>query len=187
MHILWIYFFCALAIALLISGLDDLIPLAISIVTPLEPARRVQIPSLDPPESRIAIFVPCWKESGVIGNMVRHNLTAIRYRNFDIFLGAYPNDEPTVAVARQLSETFANVHTAICPDPGPTSKADCLNSIYRAMQAFEGEKYVRFATVVLHDAEDMIHPDALSLINRERQNYEWCKCRCCLCPLLLRN
>jgi adsorption protein B len=40
------------------------------------------------------------------------------------------------------------------------------------MQAFEKQRNVRFTTVVLHDAEDMIHPDALSVINRERQNYE---------------
>jgi adsorption protein B len=174
-HSLWIYTFCALAATLLISGLDDLIPLSIVLLhSAIYRLRRQPANERngDPPESRIAIFVPCWKESGVIGNMVRHNLTAIRYRNFDIFLGAYPNDEPTVAVASQLSETFSNVHAAVCPEPGPTSKADCLNSIYRGMQAFEQEHEVRFGTIVLHDAEDMIHPDALSLINRERVSYD---------------
>jgi adsorption protein B len=134
-----------------------------------QPIRTRQI---DPPESRIAIFVPCWKESAVIGNMVRHNLTAIRYRNFDFFLGAYPNDEATVRVTQELSETFDNVHGAVCPCPGPTSKADCLNSIYRGMQRFERLNGVRFETIVLHDAEDLIHPDALALINRERTSYD---------------
>ncbi len=175
MHSLCIYAFGALAITLLISGVDDLIPLCIVLVRHIvhflcrEKAIGEQI---DPPESRIAIFVPCWRESGVIGNMVRHNLTAIRYRNFDIFLGAYPNDEPTVTVANQLSETFANVHAAVCPHPGPTSKADCLNSIFRCMLAFEKQQGVRFTTVVLHDAEDLIHPESLSLINRERTSYD---------------
>jgi adsorption protein B len=175
-HTLWIDAFCGLAVTLLLSGMDDLIPLAILLRRywrngrrPIEPSGLVQA---NLPESKIAIFVPCWKESGVIGNMVRHNLTAIRYRNFDIFLGAYPNDEPTVAVGRQLAETFGNVHVAVCPDPGPTSKADCLNSIYHQMQAFEKEQGVRFNTVVLHDAEDLIHPEALSLINRERARYD---------------
>jgi adsorption protein B len=104
--------------------------------------------------------------------MVRHNLMAIRYRNFDIFLGAYPNDEATLEVAKQLPGTFANVHVAVCPNPGPTSKADCLNSIYRSMRMFERRQNVRFTTIVLHDAEDMIHPDALALINRERLRYD---------------
>ena len=173
-HSLWIYSFGALAVTLLLSGLDDLIPLAILLVHRLRRALQRQPPvrkRIDPPESRIAIFVPCWKESGVIGNMVRHNLAAIRYRNFDIFLGAYPNDEATIAVLAQLSETFASVHGAVCPRPGPTSKADCLNSIYRCMQRFERQNGVHFTTVVLHDAEDLIHPDALALINRERASY----------------
>jgi len=174
-HTLWIHAFATLAVTLLISGLDDLIPLAILLLHHFDRFRcrpPVRRRGLDPPESRIAIFVPCWKESGVIGNMVRHNLSAIRYRNFDIFLGAYPNDDATVGVATQLSETFSNVHAAICPNPGPTSKADCLNSIYCGMTRFEEENGVRFETIVLHDAEDLIHPDALSLINRERTAYE---------------
>ena len=175
-HTLWIYAFCGLAVTLLVSGLDDLIPLAILLRQYWrnwrQPSEPGEVIPANLPESKIAIFVPCWKESGVIGNMVRHNLTAIRYRNFDIFLGAYPNDEPTVAVGRQLAETFSNVHVAVCPDPGPTSKADCLNSIYHQMQVFEQERGVRFSTVVLHDAEDLIHPEALSLINRERATYD---------------
>jgi adsorption protein B len=170
-HTLWIYSFGALAVTLLISGIDDLIPLVIVLAHSLRPKPN-PAQSPNPPESKIAVFVPCWKESGVIGNMVRHNLTAIRYRNFDFFLGTYPNDEATVAVAEQLSETFSNVHAAVCPDPGPTSKADCLNSIFRRMEEFEWQHQVRFTTIVLHDAEDMIHPDALSLINRERESYE---------------
>jgi bacteriophage N4 adsorption protein B len=122
-------------------------------------------------ERKIAIFVPCWKESGVIGNMVRHNLAAIHYRNYDFFLGVYPNDEATVEAANQLAETFENVHVAVCPHPGPTSKADCLNWIYQRMLLFEQEHGEYFDTVVLHDAEDIVHPEALRLINRERTHH----------------
>jgi bacteriophage N4 adsorption protein B len=122
-------------------------------------------------ERKIAIFVPCWKESDVIGNMVRHNLAAIQYRNYDFFLGVYPNDQATVEAASQLAETFQNVHVAVCPHPGPTSKADCLNWVYRRMLLLEQENEVHFDTAVLHDAEDMVHPEALRLINRERAHY----------------
>ncbi len=104
--------------------------------------------------------------------MVRHNLAAIRYRNYDFFLGVYPNDPATVRAAEQLAGEFGNVHVALCADPGPTSKADCLNSAYRGMQSFEGTQSACFDTVVLHDAEDLIHPQALSLINRERTHYD---------------
>ena len=63
-------------------------------------------------ERRIAIFVPCWKESEVIGNMIRHNLAAICYSNFDFFIGAYPNNESTVTAAGRLAESYRNVHVA---------------------------------------------------------------------------
>jgi len=167
----WPICFGVLAAVLLLSGLDDLIPVLICVVHRLRRKPALTTVSLAR-ERRIAIFVPCWNESEVIGNMVRHNLASIRYRNFDFFLGVYPNDEPTLAVARQLSEAFKNVHVAECAYPGPTSKADCLNWAYQRMLLFEEEQKAAFEIVVLHDAEDLIHPDALSAINREAAQYE---------------
>jgi adsorption protein B len=110
-------------------------------------------------------------EYGVIANMVRHNLSVIKYRNFDIFLGVYPNDEKTSAVAEELSRCYRNVHVAVCARPGPTSKADCLNNIFARMMSVEAERDCYFDTVVLHDAEDLVHPDALATINRERARH----------------
>ncbi len=170
----WTWCFAALAIILLASGVDDLIPVVVCLrqwlFAPKKLEERPLIEATAAPR-RIAIFVPCWKESAVISNMVRHNLAAIRYENFDFFLGVYPNDEPTVREADQLAAVFPNVHVAVCAKPGPTSKADCLNNVFRRMQQLETETSVRFDTIVLHDAEDMIHPDALGLINRERNRY----------------
>ncbi len=103
---------------------------------------------------------------------MRHNLASVHYRSFDFFLGVYPNDEATLEAARQLACAFSNVHVAECPHPGPTSKADCLNWVYQGMEAFEAASGLFFDTVVLHDAEDLIHPQALRLINRERAQYE---------------
>ena len=157
---------------LLLSGLDDLVPLAICCCGTLRSKRRSEPAKASCPERRIAIFVPCWRESAVIGNMVRHNLAAIRYGNFDFFLGVYPNDEDTSRAAEQLSGEFSNVHVAYCPNAGPTSKADCLNWAYQRMLLWEDECGCSFDTVVLHDAEDLIHPQALELINRQRANYE---------------
>jgi len=175
---LWPWLFGALAVALLISGIDDFIPILICVGRRLRHGKSAQSVSVSEDtdakpatERRIAIFVPCWKESGVIGNMVRHNLATIRYRNFDFFLGVYPNDEATLAAAEQLAEVFQNVHVAECANPGPTSKADCLNWVYRRMLRFEEQHGGRFDTVVLHDAEDLIHPEALALINKERGDY----------------
>jgi bacteriophage N4 adsorption protein B len=171
---IWPIALAALALLLLLSGLDDLVPVLICLVHRIRHRKPAIAPSLGDflgDERRIAIFVPCWKESGVIGNMVRHNIAAICYRNYHFFLGVYPNDEATVEAATQLAATFENVQVAACPHPGPTSKADCLNWIFQRMTLFEEAHNVRFDTIVLHDAEDLIHPEALSVINRQRVTY----------------
>jgi adsorption protein B len=165
-------FLGSLAVLLLTSGIDDLIPFFTLIAGMALGKKKAATGADELPERRIAIFVPCWRESAVIGNMVRHNLSVIRYHNFDFFLGVYPNDPDTVHVAEQLASEFSNVHVAICPNPGPTSKADCLNTAYQRMELFEAEQDARFDTVVLHDAEDLIHPQAFRVINRERAHYE---------------
>lgn len=172
----WPWIIGSLAIVLLLSGADDLVPVLICFAHKVRGGRRASEPSSPPEpgiaaERRIAIFIPCWREAEVIERMIRHNLAAIRYRNFDVFVGVYPNDQATLAVIHQLARVFRNVHVAECPHPGPTSKADCLNWIYQRMLLDEEQNQVHFDTVVLHDAEDLIHPDALEVINRERFRY----------------
>lgn len=154
---------------LLLNGIDDFVPLAIWLWG-RRTRNRAEV-QREQPGRRVAIFTPCWREAAVIEEMVCDNIAAIRYRNYDFFLGVYSNDEPTVEAARRLAAKFGNVHVTICARPGPTSKADCLNEIYRGMERFEKERGFRFDTVVLHDAEDVVHPDALSVIDRERVRY----------------
>jgi adsorption protein B len=165
----WPYFLGALAGMLLLSGIDDSVPLAIWLWS--RRSRNRAEMQREQPGRRIAIFTPCWREAAVIEEMVSDNIAAIRYHSYDFFLGVYFNDEPTVEAARRLAAKFGNVHVTICARPGPTSKADCLNEIYRGMQRFEQDREFRFDTVVLHDAEDVIHPEALSIIDRERARY----------------
>ena len=173
--------FTALASFLLLSGLDDMVPLLICLARwrPLKKERKTEpnpstggLAPNDTEQRRIAIFVPCWKESSVIGNMVRHNLASIRYRYFDFFLGAYPNDEQTIKVVEELAGNCRNVHMALVPHDGPTSKADCLNWIFQSMARFELAHGIHFDAVVVHDAEDLIHPDSLGLINEKLDEFD---------------
>ncbi len=100
---MWPWILGLLASILLLSGLDNLVPFLICVYhrsVTREPAPPFTLGEFLKEERRIAIFVPCWKEADVIANMVRHNLAAMRYRNFDFFLGVYPNDEATVARRR---------------------------------------------------------------------------------------
>jgi len=171
-----------LALIVLISGLDDLALDAICLWAFLRSQirRRLHAPV---PMSRqtssqktIAIFVPLWNEHAVIAGMVEHNIAAINYEDYHFFIGAYPNDDPTLDAVRDLESRFPRVHLAVCPHNGPTSKADCLNWIYQRMLLFEehhsSEECVRFDVVVTHDAEDLIHPEALSFINACADEYD---------------
>lgn len=168
-----------LALVVLISGLDDLALDAICLWAWIK--ERIHAPApvsraaQTAPKKTIAIFVPLWHEHAVIAGMVEHNVAAINYDNYHFFIGAYPNDEPTLDAVRDLESRFPRVHLAVCPHNGPTSKADCLNWIYQRMLLFEehhGPENVRFDIVVTHDAEDLIHPEALSFINACADQYD---------------
>lgn len=170
-----------LAIYILISGLDDLL---IGLACVWDWAwravrgerglpRPTQIQLQAHPQKRIAIFVPAWQEAAVIADMASHNIAAIRYQNYDFFVGAYPNDNATLEEVRKIEARFANVHLAVCPNNGPTSKADCLNWTYQRMALYEEEHGVHFDVIMTHDAEDMVHPDSLRWINYYADEYDF--------------
>jgi adsorption protein B len=182
-----------LALVILISGLDDLALDCVCLwawltsrffnsmryraasyraATVREPVPREPVPI----EKRIAVFVPLWHEHAVIAGMVEHNVSAINYSNYHFFIGAYPNDDPTLDAIRELESRFRHVHLAVCPHNGPTSKADCLNWIYQRMLLFEEHhsprEDVRFDIIITHDAEDLIHPEAFSYINAYADEFD---------------
>jgi adsorption protein B len=170
-----------LSAALLVSGLDDLFVDAVWAWAWLK-ARLWPAPSLFPPGKRqleaarqapIAIFIPLWREHEVIARMLEHNLASIRYANYHIFAGCYPNDPATRAALESVVARFSQVHVAICPHDGPTSKADCLNWIYQHMLLDEESSGRRFEIVVTHDAEDLVHPEELRWINYYAARYDF--------------
>ncbi len=159
-----------LAFWVLWNGLDDLV-LNLLWLWSVAFSGKLKAPPQDSEERPVAIFVPLWREHRVIRHMVEHNLAAQKFTNFHIFIGAYPNDAPTLAALEDLEQRHARVHIAKCPHDGPTSKADCLNWVYQFMLLFEEEHAIRFETIVTHDAEDLIHPEALRLIDFHTRQY----------------
>jgi adsorption protein B len=162
-----------LAFAILISGLDDLLidaAWALSWIRGIiKPEARLFPPGprqLEAaPQRTIAILVPLWHEHEVIARMLEHNLASIRYSGYHFFVGAYPNDDLTQDAVRSVADRFPNVHLALCPHDGPTSKADCLNWIYQRLILHEEQSAEHFDIIVTHDAEDLIHPEELRWIN----------------------
>src|SRR3546814_10227962 len=60
----------------------------------------------------------------------------------------------------------ARVRLVIGPHPGPTTKADCLNALWRALLRDEAAEGTRAKAVVLHDAEDVVHAGELAIFDR---------------------
>jgi adsorption protein B len=155
------------AVWIVLSGLDDLFLFSAWVVSrlrrPEAPPNAEQLLAL--PEKRVAVFVPLWLEAEVIGDMLEHNMAAIRYRNYHFFIGVYPNDSATAEAVRNVQQRFSSVTLCECPHDGPTSKADCLNWIYQHMLLYEETKGDRFDIILTHDAEDLIHPEELHWLN----------------------
>lgn len=158
------------AIWFLVGGLDDLL---VDLVHAARMARDFgrawlfgQMPEEVLPDvvpsGRIAVFVPAWDESAVIGRMLRSALARFEHPDYRIYVGAYPNDPATIAAVADVAEEDARVRLVIGLKPGGTTKADCLNTLWRALLRDEaGDGPV--SAVVLHDAEDVVHPLELRL------------------------
>lgn len=113
----------------------------------------------------IAVFVPAWDEAAVIGPMIRTALHRWKDADYRIFVGVYPNDPATIDVVSGIAADDARVSLAINPRPGPTTKADCLNLLWRAMLADESTNGPTFKAILIHDAEDVVHNDEIRLFD----------------------
>jgi adsorption protein B len=162
-----------LAIAMLISGIDDVVVDAIYWIRRLWRSQTVYREhdamlsnALYAREARpLAIMVPAWQEAGVIERMVKLASSTIDYPAYHLFIGTYPNDPATQLEADAASAKHPHVHKVVCAEPGPTTKSDCLNNIVTAIFALEQQTGIEFAGFVLHDAEDVVSRLELRLFN----------------------
>ena len=112
-----------------------------------------------------AVLIPAFRESQVIAATIAHMLAAWPQRELAIYVGCYRNDAATLAAAMQAASTDMRVRLVTLGRAGPTTKADCLNRLYAALSADECRRQRRFSTIMLHDAEDMVHRCALQAID----------------------
>ncbi len=179
-HFGWIDLEWLLAIVYLLGGLNDFF---LDLVFYLKPLRQLLAQGRQNPrceewelhdarEKPIAILIPAWDESAVIGAMLESTSDRLDYANYDIFVGCYPNDEATQFEVARAAFDRPHIHRVVCPNPGPTSKADCLNWIVEAIKLNETETGKRYEIFVLHDAEDVVHPLALKVHNRFVPEYD---------------
>ncbi|WP_448501298.1 glycosyltransferase [Sphingomonas sp.] len=156
------------AIGFLIGGVDDLLVdflYGIRAVRHRLTGWREASPSLEtlgkisvPP---MAIFVPAWDEAGVIGPMLATALERLHGQPCRLYVGVYPNDRATIDEVARLALGEPRIRLVVGEREGPTTKADCLNVLWRALLSDEAAGAERAQAIVLHDAEDVIDRDEL--------------------------
>ena len=119
------------------------------------------------PPKLLAMVIAAWREDNVLGDVINNIIASTHYPKsmYHIFLGIYPNDAPTLAVANELAEKYENVHVIINEKNGPTSKAQNINYVIKQIKQFELERQWSFASITIHDSEDVVHPFELKVTN----------------------
>lgn len=163
------------ALCVLISGIDDALIDGFYVLCWLRGRKRNTRqgkPALTAhdmtrrPADWMVIFVPALREANVIGPMLRNTLRTLEYPRYRILVGTYPDDPATQAVVRAVAAEDSRVLCIVGDSPSEgSSKAANLNVLYRAMLSLEAQGHPPFKAVVLHDAEDVVHPLELWVFN----------------------
>lgn len=161
------------AVGFLIGGVDELMVDLIWIVRQIwrklfvyPKFARATSKTISSPRSpgHLAVFIPAWDESTVIAAMLAATTARYRGAKYTIFVGCYPNDQATILAVESVAHPA--IRLVICGDDGPTTKADCLNTLWHALNAQQLLNEVSYKAVVLHDAEDLVSPDELIIFDR---------------------
>jgi adsorption protein B len=112
----------------------------------------------------MAVLIPAWDEGSVIAPMLRSTLDRFDHEEYLLFVGHYRNDVATLAAIESVKDP--RIIAVEIEVDGPTTKADCLNRLYAALVAYENMVNRTAKAIVLHDAEDLVHPLELKLFDR---------------------
>ncbi|MGF6376562.1 adsorption protein B [Clostridiales Family XIII bacterium PM5-7] len=159
----------ALVCLFLLTGFDDFIWDIVTLIRRKKYRdQRLDLHELDSvPPKLLAVAIASWQEENVLGQVIENVIASLHYPKsmYHIFLGVYPNDDATVAIALELEKKFPNVHCIVNELPGPTSKAQNVNYVIRQIKNFEKEHDWEFASLTIHDSEDVVHPYELKVTN----------------------
>ena len=160
------------AVGFVIGGIDDFIIDCIWIsrsirrrLTIYRTFRPADAATLASPiaSGRIIVFVAAWDEGEVIGRMIAHALRTFEHDDYRIYVGCYPNDPATVSSVRQIKSDRLRI--VIGDQPGLTTKAACLNTLWHSLRIDEHRENFRAKAIVLHDAEDVVHSAELRIFD----------------------
>ena len=126
-----------------------------------------------PLAGQVAVMIPAWLEHEVITATIAYTLRAWPQERLRIYVGSYRNDPLTAEAILRGTDHDPRLRLVVHDREGPTTKADCLNRLYAAMVQDEQRSGTEFRLVVLHDAEDMVDPAALALLDRAADEAEF--------------
>lgn len=152
------------SVGILLIGIDDLLVDIVWWRGSRRPRRAGQ--GLREPvavDGKFAVFIPAWDEAAVLRATLQRALAAWDGEDFRIYVGCYPNDASTLFSVSALIARDPRLRLVINQGQGPTTKGDNLNRLWAALGEDERAESMRFAAVVLHDAEDHVHRDELAL------------------------
>ncbi len=165
----------------LLCGIDDTIWFIFAFISGLlRGKKRETQDNLDfeklrnTPPKMLAVSIAAWHESNVIGNVITNFLNTTDYPKsmYHLFVGVYPNDPETIAAVEEVSKVFPNVHAVINCKEGPTTKAQNINHVIRQIREFEKDNNIHFASLTIHDSEDVIHTYELLATNYLIDDYD---------------
>jgi adsorption protein B len=90
-----------------------------------------------PLAGRAALLIPAWLEENVIGDTIAHALAAWPQEALRVYVGCYRNDPATARAIMAGAGSDPRVRLVVHDRDGPTTKADCLNRLYSAIEADE--------------------------------------------------
>lgn len=159
-------------IVYLFFGIDDIIWYLYSTISklykPKDPDAVLDFKKLyNIPPKMLAVTIAAWHESNVIEGVLTNFINTTYYPKsmYHIFVGVYPNDPETIECVNRISQTFPNVHAIINEIEGPTTKAQNLNWVIKQIKIYEAENHVSFASLTVHDSEDVVHTYELLATN----------------------
>ena len=103
-------------------------------------------------QQKFAIIIACWHEEDVIAQTLTNACETIRYRNYDIFVGTYPNDPETQSEVDKIARKYPRVHKVVTADDGPTNKAANLNQVFEAIKDYEQSTNQRYEIILMHES-----------------------------------
>src|SRR5690554_1473245 len=172
---LFLFAFCSSTLVIFFSSLEDALLDGLWLLARLQgrlAAPAAVAPTRRAPQRPLAVMVPAWDEAEVLPRSLGHLLSTAQYERYRVFVGYYPNDPATRDVLERLAAEDARIIPVSTGQPGPTSKAHCLNAILAEILTWEARHGLRFAGFVLQDAEDVSHEHALTHFDSLLHDYD---------------